>query len=242
MANSNVSSGSSANPSQSSGGQSKSGQRDLARRQDNEGISRMNQLPYFPSPVQFLANPFSAMRRMQDDMDRMFAQALGGGLMSAGETGDTGSGLATWSPAIEVKERGNELVVCAELPGLKPEDVHVEMNEDALVIHGERRQEQSSDEGGVHRTERRYGQFYRAIPLPDGANGEQAKAAFNNGVLEVTVPLPEKRSHTRQIPITGASGQQSQSSGSSEHSQSGSSQKSESGSTSQPSGSSSGRK
>jgi HSP20 family molecular chaperone IbpA len=74
-------------------------------------------------------------------MDRVFAQALGGtggGMMSANEGGGAGGGLASWSPAIEVKQKGNDLVVCAELPGLKPEEVRVEVNEDALVIEGER--------------------------------------------------------------------------------------------------------
>ena len=146
------------------------------------------------------------MRRMHEDMDRVFAQALGGtggGMMSAGEGGGAGGGLASWSPAIEVKQKGNDLVVCAELPGLKPEEVRVEVNEDALVIEGERRQEQSNDQGGVHSTERRYGRFYRVIPLPQGANADQAKAEFRDGVLEVTVPIPGQQSRRRQIPVAG---------------------------------------
>jgi HSP20 family protein len=157
---------------------------------------------------------------MQDDMDRMFAQALGGGLMSAGQGSGSSGGMGTWAPAIEVKQRGNDLVVSAELPGIQPDEVHVEVNQDALVIQGERRQEQSSDEGGVHRTERHYGQFYRAIPLPEGANADQAKANFQHGVLEVTVPMPNARSQSRQIPITSGSLTGSQSSGSTQGSSS----------------------
>ncbi len=177
--------------------------------QGGGGVARSSPagISYIPSPAEFFANPFAAMRRMHEDMDRIFAQALGGtggGLMSGGETGAGSAGsLATWSPAIEVKQKGNNLTVCAELPGLKPDEVHVEVNEDALIIEGERRNEMSSDEGGVHRTERRYGRFHRAIPLPEGANTEDARAEFRDGMLEVTVPLPQQQTRRRQIPITG---------------------------------------
>lgn len=136
-------------------------------------------------------SPFSLMRRFQEDMDRMFEMALGGT-------------MGTWSPAIEVKQQGDKLQVCAELPGLKPEEVQIEATEDALTIQGERRQETSSDEGGVHRTERHYGRFYRSIPLPPGAKTEQASASFKDGVLEITVPVPEEASRRRRISIGNA--------------------------------------
>lgn len=128
-------------------------------------------------------------------------------MMSGGEAGaGTAGSLATWTPAIEVKQKDNNLTVCAELPGLKRDEVHVEVNEDALVIQGERRNETSSDEGGVHRSERRYGRFYRAIPLPEGANGEDTRAEFCDGMLEVTISLPQQQTRRRQIPITGGAG------------------------------------
>jgi HSP20 family protein len=160
---------------------------------------------YFPSPSEFLDNPFGVMRRMHEEMDRVFAHALGGSMLSGGESSGSSGGLGTWAPVIEVREQANNLMVCAELPGLKPDEVHVELNDNALVIHGERRSEQSSTgEGGVHRSERRYGRFYRTVPLPEGVNAEDAKATFNHGVLEVTVPLPQQQSRRREIPISGA--------------------------------------
>ena len=186
--------------------QSQQGQQ-IERSQQGGGLSQSTrtQQSYFPSPLEFIANPFSAMRRMHEDMDRVFAQALGGGMMSAGSGTSTGAGLAAWAPTIEVKQKDNELTVCADLPGLKPDEVQVEVNEDALVIQGERRQEQTrEEEGGIRRTERQYGRFYRAVPLPEGVNAEQAKAQFRDGVLEVTIPLPEQQSRRRQIPISGA--------------------------------------
>lgn len=146
----------------------------------------------------FSSNPFSLMRQMQSEMDRLFSQAFGG--MGAGFGGSTG--MAGWTPAIEVTERDGNLKICAELPGMKPEEVKVELANDQLVIEGERRSEQESGEGGYRRSERHYGKFYRSIPLPEGVDPDQARAQFNNGVLEVTVPLPASaQSKRRQIPI-----------------------------------------
>jgi HSP20 family protein len=146
------------------------------------------------SPGEFLLNPWVAMHRMNEQMQRLFAHhALGGSRHS--------SQMEGWSPAIEVAERGDNLVVSAELPGMSEDDVCVEISDDALILQGERRVERhEEEEGGIRRTERQYGRFYRAIPLPDGANADGAQAEFNNGVLEVTVPLTQNR--RRQIPIS----------------------------------------
>jgi HSP20 family protein len=154
--------------------------------------------PFFLSPREFFtASPFSLMRRMAEEMDRAF----GGFGMERGRPGNV------WSPAIEVSEREGNYVVHAELPGLKPEDVKVEIGEQGLVIEGERKFNKETNEGGVRRTERQYGHFYRNIPLPEGVNPGQVKANFQDGVLEVTVPVPQSQSNRRQIPIeTGSSG------------------------------------
>jgi HSP20 family molecular chaperone IbpA len=111
------------------------------------------------------------------------------------------SGL--WSPQIESFQRGDEFVVRADLPGLKREDVNVELSDDALTIHGERRDEHEEDREGYYRSERSYGSFYRVIPLPEGAIPESAKANFNNGVLEVVLQAPPKEvSSKRRIEIS----------------------------------------
>jgi HSP20 family protein len=132
---------------------------------------------------------------MTEEMDRAFSE------FSGSNNGDT----SLWTPAIEVSQRDGRYVVHAELPGLKPEDVKVEVADDALVIEGERKYEHEEDRGGVHRTERRYGRFYRAIPLPEGTNAEQARARFENGVLEVMIPLSRQQSDRHQIPVEPSS-------------------------------------
>jgi HSP20 family protein len=142
----------------------------------------------------FRMSPFSLMRRMTEELDRVLAESTG-----------REPGEKLWAPAIDVTQREGSYVVRAELPGLNPEDVKLEITDDAIVIQGERKIEHEEAKGGIHVTERRYGRFYRAIPLPEGAKVSEARARFENGVLEVTVPTEEQRSQTREIPIQGSS-------------------------------------
>jgi HSP20 family protein len=160
-------------------------------KQNDTGVARGGWDPFSAwAPSEFFSDPFGFMHRFSEEMDRSFARFLG-----------RQSGERMWSPAIEVSESGGQLKVHAELPGLKPEDVHVEVADNQLVIQGERKYESEENQKGVWGSERRYGQFYRAIPLPEGANTEQAKAQFKNGVLEVAVPVPEQKSNRREIPV-----------------------------------------
>jgi HSP20 family protein len=173
--------------------------RDIARSSPRAGLlQRRGEYPFGLAPQEFFrANPFSLLRRMTEEMDRVIQEA---GLE---REGGNGSG---WSPAIEVSQQNGRYNIRAELPGLEPKDVKVDMENDALVIQGERRFEQEENEGGMQRTERQYGLFYRSIPLPEGAKMEQAKAKFHNGVLEVTIPVPEQQNNRRSIPVEGESG------------------------------------
>jgi HSP20 family protein len=94
-----------------------------------------------------------------------------------------------------------EYRIRAELPGLTPENVKVEATNDALIIEGERRVDHEDKREELRRTERQYGHFFRRIPLPDGANVDETKATFRNGVLEITIPIPQRPSQHRSIPI-----------------------------------------
>jgi HSP20 family protein len=155
-----------------------------------------------------LGDPMSLMQRMAEDLDRLFDQ-FGFGLGFGPQRGTTVPGLrqpglwrgleSAWSPQVEVFRRGDELVVRADLPGLNRDDVQVDVDNDVLTIAGERKQEKEESREGVYRTERSYGQFYRAIPLPENVDASKVKASFNDGVLEVTAPLPkeEQRRSTR---------------------------------------------
>lgn len=148
-------------------------------------------------PAEFLGvSPFSLMRRFSEEMDRMFS---GRGILRG-----SGSEALQWSPAVEVRERDGKLEVVADLPGIKEGDVKVEVNDEGLVIQGERKHEHEEKGEGYYRSERSYGQFYRVIPLPEGANLDQARAEFHNGELRVSIPVPEQQRKTRQIPISAA--------------------------------------
>lgn len=132
----------------------------------------------------FGAGPFGLMRRMQEDMDRVF------GRLGMGRWPSLWGDQAEWSPAIDVFQRGDELVVRVDLPGLSRDDLTVEVGEDSLTISGERRSEHEERQEGMFTSERAYGSFCRVIPLPEGAVTDDVRASFQDGVLEVRVPTP----------------------------------------------------
>lgn len=148
------------------------------------------------------ASPFTVMRRMAEDMDRLL-ENVGFGRTGVGVTPAFGTGLnrdpwrdasaleeSVWSPQVETFRRGDKLVVRADLPGLKKEDVKVEVDDGMLAISGERSEENEENRDDFYRSERSYGQFYRAVPLPEGVNADQCDATFKDGVFEVTLPAP----------------------------------------------------
>ena len=154
-------------------------------------------------------SPFELMARFTEEMDRMFEEF---GLSTQGTSRGQGGGLqaASWVPAIDILERDGNLVVRAELPGVDDADVSVSVTDDGLVIEGERKEEHEENREGFYRTERSYGHFYRLIPLPDDVDPDQVRADFNNGVLEITVPIPQSQERRREIPVNAQGGEQSQ--------------------------------
>lgn len=146
------------------------------------------ELPLFRGSL-FNMNPFTLMRRFTEDMDRAFGAAPG--------TVET----TFWSPAVEVKEVNGKLLVSAELPGLKKDDIKVQVTEGALILEGERKQEKEEKREGYYHSERSYGHFYRSIPLPESATLDKASAEFTNGILEISIPVAETKQRTREVPV-----------------------------------------
>ena len=141
------------------------------------------------------ADPFAFMRRVTEELDRAFG--LRGHVTSPSEISPR-----MWTPDIEVFERGETFIVRADLPGLKKEDVKIEVSHDELTIQGERKFEKEAKDEGLYRTERAYGTFYRRIGIPEYVKAEEAVATFKNGVLEIVmpaIPLPEAKKRTLEI-------------------------------------------
>ena len=166
--------------------------RTLSRRESGQPMAR-------PQSGAFLS-PFSLLRDMTDWMDQVFE----------GSDLPITRGERVWSPAVEVRERDNNIVVSADLPGIDPKDVKVEVDNNMLLIQGERKREQTEEREGFRRTERVYGNFFRAIPLPENVKADQAKADVRNGVLEVTIPMDQAQAQRKQIPIGNGPSQQPQ--------------------------------
>ena len=145
-------------------------------------------------------HPYSMMRRLSGELDRAMAGAFGFSPSWSEESGMTD--LAGWSPEIEVREEGNNMVVCADLPGVKKDDIKVEVTDQGLIIRGERKQEHEEKRQGFYRSERSYGSFSRLVPVPEGVDAEKIEAHYKDGVLEVKVPIPEsQRARQKEIPI-----------------------------------------
>jgi HSP20 family protein len=155
-----------------------------------------------------LAGPFAMGRLFTEQMDRFFQDFMGSDFFrfaSAPWLGFQMMEPTSW-PAIEVAQQGKRLEVRADVPGLRKEDVRVEVRDDRLRISGERRNDMEREEGGTYRSERSYGSFCRTIQLPEGANVESTTATFDNGVLTVQIDVPGLEQHpVRQVEVRDAS-------------------------------------
>ena len=129
--------------------------------------------------------PRAFVRRMLRDFDRFFEEGWTPFAAPARVFGEF-----EWAPTLEVVEKEGRLVARFELPGLKKEEIAVTVNEEGLTVTGERKREEEKKNHNWYRTERTYGKFVRTVPLPGGVNTAEIKATFQNGVLELVVPLP----------------------------------------------------
>lgn len=143
-------------------------------------VPRKNQEVWF-------ANPFSELESIQNEMNRMFNFSLG-------RYFDQDSTLlgSHWAPAIDVFDSQDSILVKAEIPGLKKDEIDVSIQDNTLIIKGEKKQENEVKEGNYCKTERYYGSFYRAVALPSSVDTEKTTANYKEGVLELTLTKKEE--------------------------------------------------
>ena len=151
-------------------------------------------------------SPFRRGRGFHDlhsEMNHLFDETYGG-LSRQGQ--QRAQQLTEWAPAVDVLQRDGDLVVRAELPGVRPEDVDITLENRVLTISGERREEQEEQRGGYYVRERRHGSFRRSMTLPEGVDEDRVRARYDNGVLEVTIEGAAAAREPRRIQVeTGES-------------------------------------
>ncbi|HEB67083.1 MAG TPA: Hsp20/alpha crystallin family protein [Gammaproteobacteria bacterium] len=127
--------------------------------------------------------PMNILNQLRREMDRLF------------ETEQPSSGMVTaadWVPAVDIRETDKAFIITADVPGVDPKDIEVNMENGVLTIRGERKEEKEEEKEGYKRIERVRGTFYRRFTLPDTADAEKISAKSKNGVLEITIPKQEK--------------------------------------------------
>jgi HSP20 family protein len=156
-------------------------------------------------------SPFRGRRGFYDpqsEINRMFDDMFGS-LMRRPGSQQRAQQLTEWAPAIDVLTKDGDLVIRAELPGVKQEDVDIALHNNVLTISGERKVEQEEERGGYHVRERRYGSFSRSLSLPEGIDESKINARYENGVLTVTVEGAAAVHEPKRIQIEGPSTEQS---------------------------------
>ncbi len=133
-------------------------------------------------------DPFEELRRIQQEIDRMFATL-------------TRYRPKIREPLVDVLDEGESFRIIVDLPGMRKEDIEVYVEEDKVVIKAERKAEDERKGENYFVRERSYAQFYRVVPLPEPVVPEQAKAKYNNGVLEIVVPKAGKAEKGHRVQI-----------------------------------------
>lgn len=126
-------------------------------------------------------DPFDELTTLRNRMDRLWSRMT-----------EEEPALANWSPASDVVETKDDIVIKAELPGIDAKDLEVQIENGVLSIQGERNAEKESEEKGFRRIERAYGSFFRSFVLPPNVEIDKVGATFVNGVLEVRMPKKEE--------------------------------------------------
>lgn len=127
--------------------------------------------------------PWSLINLLHQDLDQ-----IAGRRYAVAASDNNGSSVADWVPAVDIVEEKDRYVLRADVPGVKPEDIDVNMENGVLSVSGERHQESTEEAQGMRRVERVSGRFYRRFNLPDTADAEEISAKSANGILEVVIP------------------------------------------------------
>ena len=149
-----------------------------------------------------MLSPFRGFYDMQSEVDRLFNEMLGG---LGRRRREEGQQLSQWAPAVDVLTKDADLVIRAELPGLKQEDVDITLQNGLLTISGEHKVEEEQERANYHVKERRYGSFRRSMTLPEGTDESKVHARFLDGVLEVRVEGAAIEQAPKRIEIEGSS-------------------------------------
>lgn len=159
-----------------------------------------------PGPRAGQAQPWRPFDSLRNEIDRLFEDfGMGwsrpfGGLPSGGAFGRSMANFA--NPAVDIVDKPDCLELSAELPGMDDKNVELKLVGDTLVIRGEKKDEREEKTGESYLSERRFGSFQRAFPLPDGVDADKIEATFNNGVLKIRVPKkPEAQKAEKKIEI-----------------------------------------
>jgi len=149
-------------------------------------------------------DPFGEMWSLRQAMDRLFEDAW---VRPWGGRRSDEDGAPTRSLALDLYETGDNLVVTAAVPGVRPEDIDITIQGDVLTIKGETQTEKDAAEEHYHLRQRRYGRFYRQVELPKSVKSDAAEAHFENGLVRLTLPKAEDAKE-RKIPVTAGSAPQ----------------------------------
>ena len=127
--------------------------------------------------------PWAQNNRFQDEMKQVFDRFFGD------EEGDQSNVVTSeWAPRVDIKEEDKRFIILADIPGVDPKNIEVQMDKGILTIKGERKTENTEQNGKFTRVERSYGSFYRRFALPDSADAEGISASGKHGVLEISIP------------------------------------------------------
>ncbi len=141
-------------------------------------------------------DPFKELSAIHDRMNQLFDETF-----LPGRGSEAAPAAAMWSPAVDVYESGDDIVVKAEIPGIDRDDVAVEVKDGILTLRGERKFEKEEKEENYHRIERSYGTFVRSFALPSSVDTEKVEASLKDGVLEVKLSKKEL-AKPRKVKVT----------------------------------------